>query len=125
MSAVDRQIGYARANRIPWGVSESAFYQFDAGRGYQYRAFGVPGLGLKRGLGDDLVVAPYASLLALSIRPRAVLDNLNQLETLGAMGRYGLFDAIDYTRSRLPMGRRHAIVRTYMAHHQSMTYSRL
>jgi cyclic beta-1,2-glucan synthetase len=119
-AAVDRQIGYARSRGVPWGISESAFYQFGANREYQYRAFGVPGLGLKRGLGEDLVVAPYASLLALPFRPQDVLRNIERLEELGMLGRYGLFDAVDYTRSRLPLGKRCALVRSYMAHHQGM-----
>ncbi|MFQ5654565.1 MAG: glucoamylase family protein, partial [Planctomycetota bacterium] len=81
------------------------------------------GLGLKRGLGEDLVIAPYASILALSIRPREVVENLRELRDLGAIGRYGLYESIDYTASRLPEGRDHAIVRSHMAHHQGMILS--
>ena len=119
-AAVDRQIAYARREGIPWGISESSYYQFDANRGYQYKAFGVPGLGLKRGLADDFVVAPYASILALPFRPKAVMENLDRLDELQAKGQYGLYESIDYTASRLPLGQRHALVRTYMAHHQAM-----
>jgi cyclic beta-1,2-glucan synthetase len=119
-AAVDRQIAYGRREGVPWGVSESSYYQFDANRGYQYKAFGVPGLGLKRGLADDLVITPYASMLALAIRPEAVMDNLDRLEELQAVGQYGLYESIDYTASRLPLGQRRALVRTYMAHHQAM-----
>ncbi|MBN1641383.1 MAG: cellobiose phosphorylase [Anaerolineae bacterium] len=119
-AVVDRQIQYARSRGVAWGISESAFYQFGANRDYQYRAFGVPGLGLKRGLGQDLVVTPYASLLALPYRPQAVLRNVRRLADMGMLGRYGFFEAVDYTRSRLPLGKRSALIRSYMAHHQGM-----
>jgi cyclic beta-1,2-glucan synthetase len=119
-AAVDRQIAYGRREGVPWGISESSYYLFDANRGYQYKAFGVPGLGLKRGLADDLVVTPYASILALPIRPEAVMENLDRLDELQANGQYGLYESVDYTASRLPLGQRHAVVRTYMAHHQAM-----
>ena len=86
-SVVEDQMDYGRKHDIPWGVSESGYYHFDANMFYQYQAFGVPGLGFKRGLGDHQVIAPYASLLALGIKPRAVLDNLNRLQRDGAAGR--------------------------------------
>ena len=119
-AAVDRQIAYARQKGVPWGVSESGYFGFDANQNYQYRAFGVPGLGLRRGLSDDLVVAPYASLLALHLRPHAVMKNVQRVTELRALGDYGLYEAIDYTRARIPPGQKHAIVRSYMAHHQGM-----
>ena len=119
-AVVDRQIAYGRVRGSPWGVSESGYYRFDASMNYQYQAFGVPGLGLKRGLGEDLVITPYASLLALSLRPKAVMDNLAALVKGGVLGLYGLYEAIDYTASRLSEGRRSAIIRSYMAHHQGM-----
>ncbi|RIK41851.1 MAG: hypothetical protein DCC55_10590 [Chloroflexi bacterium] len=119
-AAIDHQIAYGRQKGVPWGISESGFYAFDAAMSYQYRAFGVPGLGFKRGLGDDLVIAPYASLLALPFRPQAVFQNLQALKTLGLWGRYGLYEAVDFTRSRLKFGQEYAIVREYMAHHQGM-----
>ncbi len=119
-SVIDRQIEFARDKNIPWGISESGFYAFDAALNYQYRAFGVPGLGLRRGLGEDLVVTPYASLLALPIRPQPVLTNLQMLERLEMMGSFGLYEAIDYTPERLTVGREYAIVQSYMAHHQGM-----
>ena len=119
-TVVDRHIAYGAEKGVPWGVSEAAYHLFDPDLHYQYRAFGVPGLGFKRGLADDLVVAPYASMLALSHRPAAVMANLDHLRSLRAMGRYGLFESIDFTRARLPEGRSHAVVRTYMAHHQGM-----
>ncbi len=119
-AAIRRQIAYGRQKGVPWGISESGYYRFDAGMHYQYRGFGVPGLGLKRGLADDLVVTPYASLLALPFYPRDVLQNIAWLSELGMLGRYGLYEAIDYTRSRLPANQKSAIVRSFMAHHQGM-----
>ncbi|MFP3526433.1 glucoamylase family protein, partial [Pantoea sp. SIMBA_072] len=89
---------------IPWGVSESAYNALDAHLNYQYRAFGVPGLGLKRGLGEERVVAPYASALALLVAPGAACRNLQRLCTLGLAGRFGLYEAIYYSESRLPPG---------------------
>jgi cyclic beta-1,2-glucan synthetase len=118
--AVARQIAYGNQRGVPWGVSESGFYQFDAGQHYQYRGFGVPGLGLKRGLGEDVVVAPYASLLALSLRPLVVVQNIERLVKLGLLGQYGFYEAIDYTRSRLSPDQKSGIVRSYMVHHQGM-----
>ncbi len=119
-AAVAHQIAYARRKGVPWGISESGYYRFDAGMHYQYRGFGVPGLGLKRGLSEDTVIAPYASLLALSLRPQAVMDNIAKLAKLQMLGRYGFYEAIDYTRSRLSSGQEKAIVRSYMVHHQGM-----
>src|SRR5690606_35509476 len=118
--AIEQQIAYGRQRGVPWGISESGFYTFDAAMNYQYRAFGVPGLGLKRGLAEDLVVAPYASLLALPMRPKAVLDNMDALDRLGMLGRYGYYEAVDFTESRLRLSQEKAIVRSYMAHHQGM-----
>ena len=118
--AIEQQIAYGRQRGVPWGISESGFFTFDAAMNYQYRAFGVPGLGLKRGLAEDLVVAPYASLLALPIRPKAVLDNMDALDRLGMLGRYGYYEAVDFTESRLRLSQEKAIVRSYMAHHQGM-----
>lgn len=119
-AVVAHQIALGRQHRAPWGISESGYYAFDQNQKYQYKAFGAPGLGYKRGLGDDLVIAPYASLLAVAIAPRDVIRNIEQFTALGMLGRYGLYEAIDYTRQRLPPGQRHAIVREYMAHHQAM-----
>ena len=83
--AVRHQIAYGKAKGVPWGISESGFYLFDANQNYQYRAFGVPGLGFKRGLGDDLVIAPYASLMAIGYDPHAVAQNLTRLMKLNAL----------------------------------------
>ena len=119
-AAVEQQIAYARNLGVPWGISESGYYRFDPDLKYQYQAFGVPALGLKRGLDEDLVIAPYASLLAISIQPQAVMDNIHRLEDLGAVGRFGLYEALDFTHARMRTGRRFQIVRSYMAHHQGM-----
>ena len=118
--AVEAQIAHGEASRAPWGISESAYARVDAHHTYQYRSFGVPGLGFKRGLEDDRVVAPYASMMALSLRPRAVMDNLARLERMGALGTYGLFEAVDLHPDRAPDGRSFEVVRSYMAHHQGM-----
>jgi cyclic beta-1,2-glucan synthetase len=118
---VDAQIAYARRRNEPWGVSESAYARLDAHQTYQYRSFGVPGLGFKRGLEDDRVVTPYASILALAVRPRAVLENVAALDAMGMCGTYGLFEALDFAPERaLPDGGAVTVVRSYMAHHQGM-----
>ncbi|HEX7600240.1 MAG TPA: glucoamylase family protein, partial [Polyangiaceae bacterium] len=118
--AVEAQIAYGKRTRAPWGISESAYARLDAQQTYQYQAFGVPGLGFKRGLEEDHVVAPYASLLALSLRPRAVLDNVIALESMGMQGTYGLFEALDMHPDRTREGKPFEVVRSYMAHHQGM-----
>ncbi|NTV85378.1 MAG: cyclic beta 1-2 glucan synthetase, partial [Burkholderiaceae bacterium] len=120
-AAVSRQIEYGRQRAVPWGISESCYNATDMHQVYQYRAFGVPGLGFKRGLGDDLVIAPYASALALTVMPREACHNLQTLADHGFLGAYGFYEAIDYTPTRVPRGKPHAIVRTFMAHHQGMS----
>ncbi len=120
-AAVARQIAYGNQRGVPWGVSESGYNTIDASRNYQYHAFGVPGLGLKRGLSEDLVVAPYASALALMVEPEAACTNLQRLSASGLEGRFGFYEAIDYTPSRLLRGQTGAIVRSFMAHHQGMS----
>ena len=120
-AAVARQIQYGQQRDVPWGMSESGYNTVDVHLNYQYRAFGVPGLGLKRGLVDDLVVAPYASALALMVMPEAACLNLQRLAALGAEGQFGLHEAIDYTPTRQRRGESHALVRSYMAHHQGMS----
>ena len=117
---VARQMRYATALGVPWGISESGFNARDLAQAYQYSSFGVPGLGLKRGLGDDLVVAPYATALAAMIEPKEAARNFVRLRKAGASGRYGFREALDYTERRLPEGASVAIVRSYMAHHQGM-----
>lgn len=122
---IARQISYGRERGIPWGISESAYNITDAHFTYQYRAFGVPGLGLKRGLAEDLVVAPYASALALLLRPDAACRNLRELARIGASGRYGFYESLDFTPARVPADARFAVVRAFMAHHQGMTFTAL
>lgn len=119
-AAVAYQIAYGQEKGVPWGISESGYYAFDANQNYQYRAFGAPRLGLKRGLADDLVVAPYASLLALPVRPQEVLCNIHALRALGMLGRYGFYESVDFTTAHLAVGQRYAIVRSFMSHHQAM-----
>ena len=120
-AAVARQIEYGHQLGIPWGVSESGYNVLDMQLNYQYRAFGVPGLGLKRGLGEDVVVAPYASALALMVAPEAATRNLQRLAGIGLAGRFGLYEAVDYTVARLPRGQTFAVIRSFMAHHQGMS----
>ena len=119
-AAVNRQIAYGRECGVPWGMSESGYNTLDAALNYQYRAFGVPGLGLKRGLTEDVVVAPYASALALMVAPEAACLNLERLAAAGLEGKYGFYEAVDYTASRLQRGQSNAVVRSFMAHHQGM-----
>ena len=120
-AAVERQIEYGETRNVPWGISESGYNVVDAHMNYQYRAFGVPGLGLKRGLAEDVVIAPYASGLALMVAPKQACANLQRLAAAGFEGKYGFYEAIDYTPSRVPRGQANAIVRSYMAHHQGMS----
>ena len=115
-----RQRDYAEKMGKPWGISESQYNVRDLEQTYQYSSFGVPDLGYKRGLGDNLVIAPYATGLAAMIDPAAAAANFDRMATLGARGTYGWYEAIDFTRTRLPEGTRMAIVQAYMAHHQGM-----
>ena len=121
-TAVQGQIAYGRKRGVPWGMSESGYNAIDVRLNYQYRAFGVPGLGLKRGLADDLVIAPYASALALMVAPEEACLNLQRLVAEGLEGKYGFYEAIDYTPSRLPRGQSSVVVRSFMAHHQGMSF---
>ncbi|HEX6706100.1 MAG TPA: glucoamylase family protein [Albitalea sp.] len=120
-AAVERQIHYGKQRGVPWGISESGYNATDTQLNYQYRAFGVPGLGLKRGLAEDLVVAPYATVMALMVDPKAAHQNLVRLRDEGLAGTFGYYEAIDYTPARLPRGQKGAVVRSYMAHHQGMS----
>jgi cellobiose phosphorylase len=124
--AVRRQIDYGASRGVPWGISESAFAVVDRLGNYQYKAFGVPGLGLKRGLGEELVIAPYATALAALVDAPEAVRNLRRLQGLGLEGRYGLYEAIDFTPRRAsaegqPVGSDGTIVRAYLAHHQGMS----
>jgi cyclic beta-1,2-glucan synthetase len=118
---VFRQIEYGAERGVPWGVSESAYYARDIDFTYQYSSFGVPGLGLKRGLSQDLVIAPYATALAAMVEPNAAVENLAVLTRAGGLGAYGFYEALDYTSSRLPEGKDVGVVRAFMAHHQGMS----
>lgn len=122
---VREQIAYASKHQIPWGISESGFYVFDYQFNYQYRAFGVPALGLKREIVENRVIAPYATFLALQYAPHAATRNLEALARWGAGGIYGMYEALDFTPSRLSRGQRVAVVRSYMAHHQGMSLAAL
>ncbi|MUT64825.1 glucoamylase family protein [Paenibacillus sp. NEAU-GSW1] len=120
-AVVDRQIDYARQHNVPFGISESGYYAFDHQMNYQYRAFGVPGLGFKRGLEQDLVLAPYATVMALPYAPKEGLQALGQMEQLGARGKYGYYEALDFTPRRMQSGRKNEVIRSFMAHHQGMS----
>ena len=118
---IRKQISYGRSKHIPWGISEAAYNARDREMTYQYTNFGVPGLGLKRGLAQNTVIAPYATVLAAQYMPREAVANLERLESIGGLGRYGYYDAIDFTPQRVPEGARQAVVHNYMAHHQGMS----
>src|SRR5262249_11533706 len=135
-NVVRRQIEYARSLGVPWGISESGFNWVDRSGHYQYRAFGVPGLGLKRGLGDDIVISPYSTMLAAMIDPVPAAKNLRELARTGMLGPYGFYEALDYSSRRRmeeagepgPPVREPgdspdapAIVRSFLAHHQGMS----
>lgn len=120
-AAVNRQIEYGNQCGVPWGISESGYNAVDIHLNYQYRAFGVPGLGLKRGLGDDLVIAPYASVMALMVAPEKACLNLQKLAAQGMVGKFGFYEAVDYTPSRVRRGETRAVVRSFMAHHLGMS----
>lgn len=119
---VQRQMSYARKLNMPWGISESGYNAHDFNLNYQYRAFGVPGLGLKQGLENDRVIAPYACVLAAMVMPRQSLANFQELENIGALSEYGFYEALDFTPERIPANSRYVIVKSHMAHHQGMIF---
>ncbi len=121
-AVVRRQIEYGRENGIAWGISESAYNARDLQLNYQYAPFGVPGLGLKRGLAEDLVIAPYSTALALSFAPREAIANLRRFAKEGMFARYGFYEAVDYTKNRLPPKQLFARIESYMSHHQGMIF---
>ncbi|HZJ09740.1 MAG TPA: glucoamylase family protein [Trueperaceae bacterium] len=121
-SAIAQQIAYGEQHGVPWGISESAFALTDAQHNYQYRAFGVPELALARDPGTDLVIAPYATLMALQLVPQQALANLDRIEEIGGAGLYGFYDAIDFTPTRSARGGGPTVVRSYMAHHHGMSF---
>ncbi|MBL9167565.1 MAG: hypothetical protein JNN07_07470 [Verrucomicrobiales bacterium] len=120
-AVVEQQIEYGRVREVPWGISESGYNRTDVQFNYQYRAFGVPGLGLKRGLSEDLVVAPYATAMALMVAPVDACENLQRLAQEGRVGTCGFYEAVDYTPARLPPDGRSATIRSFMIHHQAMS----
>lgn len=120
MTVIKSQIEYGNSRKLPWGTSESGFYMFDQNLNYQYKAFGVPDLGLKRGLINDMVVSPYSTILALPFNPSASIANLKKLVKIGAEGMFGLFEALDYTPQRILPNMNHAVVESFMSHHQGM-----
>jgi cyclic beta-1,2-glucan synthetase len=119
-SAIALHRAFADTHQLPWGISESAYYQLDEQQVYAYRAFGVPGLGFKRDLGERMVVAPYASIMALPFEPSAVVDNLRRIKSLRGLGLYGYYEALDFGRRGSESGRRARIVKAWMSHHQGM-----
>ncbi|MGI6449687.1 MAG: GH36-type glycosyl hydrolase domain-containing protein [Desulfitobacteriia bacterium] len=120
-SVVKIQQQYAQKEQAPWGISESGFFSYDIHSNYQYKAFGVPGLGLKRGLAKDMVISPYSTFMALAVNPQSSIANLKQMKEKGFKGIYGLYEAIDYTKSRVPYNAEFSVVKSYMAHHQGMS----
>lgn len=120
-SVIQAQKKYAKLRKIPWGISESAYYHFDSSMNYQYKAFGVPGIGLKRGLVDELVVSPYSTVMALPFDITGGIENLKELINLGMLSTYGFYEALDYTRERVPKGKFYSPVKCFMVHHQGMS----
>ncbi len=118
--AIMSQQEYAKSLNIPWGISEAAFNLRDLNNNYQYKAFGIPWLGLKRGLADEMVVSSYGAMLAINDFPKETVENLKKLEKEGLYDKYGFYESVDYTASRLKKGENKAIVKTYMAHHQGL-----
>lgn len=122
---VHTQKRYGKHRKIPWGISESGYSAFDINLNYQYKAFGVPEIGLKRGLGNDVVVSPYSSVLAVTLDPSGVARNVRELEKMGMDGDYGFYEAVDFTPSRLDRNSENTIVKSFMAHHQGMSLAAL
>ncbi|NEZ46769.1 cyclic beta 1-2 glucan synthetase [Clostridium niameyense] len=118
-SVIKAQKNYTK--NIPWGISESGYYNFDADSNYQYKAFGVPGIGIKRGLSRDLVISPYSTILALQRDVKSAMNNINKLISIKTLGRYGFYEAIDYTKNRLSKEQDKAVVKSFMVHHEGMS----
>lgn len=119
---IQKQIEYGKKRSVPWGISESGYSLTDADLNYQYKAFGVPGTGFKRGLGEDLVISPYSTMMALMVEPELAYNNLQTLKAAGFEGRYGFYEAVDYTSARLQRKQSHTVVKSFMAHHQGMGF---
>lgn len=122
-TVIESQMKYGKMRGLPWGTSESGYYTFDLLLNYQYKAFGVPDLGLKRGLINDMVVSPYSVMLALPFSPENSIENLKSLSQFGIEGKYGFYEAIDFTPERLTYDNNYALVESFMAHHQGMILS--
>jgi len=118
--ALNSQIKYAKTIGVPWGVSESAFAVQDNEQHYQYKAFGIPWLGLKRGLNDNMVISPYSSLICLNYSPKKVYNNIKALKKYNSYSTYGFYEAIDFTKKHIGKDKKFEVVKTYMAHHQGM-----
>ena len=119
---IKSQIKYAKMLGIPWGISESAYNIKDLNNNYQYKAFGIPWLGLKRGLEDELVISPYSTFLSLEYEGKNAIDNLKEIESIGGVGKYGFYESIDFTKNRLKVDENYAVVKCFMAHHQGLTF---
>lgn len=120
-TVVNKQIEYGKRFQVPWGISESGYNARDLQFNYQYGPFGVPGLGLKRGLSHDLVISPYSTILAAMVNPHSALENLKRLADTNLLTTYGYFEAVDYTPERVPEKQKFAVIRSFMAHHQGMS----
>tara|TARA_B110001454_G_scaffold219197_1_gene251435 strand:- start:24390 stop:33101 length:8712 start_codon:yes stop_codon:yes gene_type:complete len=120
-TVVEGQIAYGNEHRIPWGVSEAGYNARDLQMNYQYGPFGVPGFGLKRGLSHDLVISPYSTVLAAMVKPHAAIENMKRLIKDNLLSAHGFYEAVDYTRERLPQNEKFAVIRSFMAHHQGMS----
>jgi cellobiose phosphorylase len=112
---------YGRARNMPWGASESSFHSLDVNLDYQYKAIGVPWLGLKRGLVEDAVTSPYSTFMALMVSFRDAFENIKLLQKEGLEGPYGFYEAADYTPERTNFQARKVIIKSFMAHHEGMT----
>ncbi|MHB8963881.1 MAG: GH36-type glycosyl hydrolase domain-containing protein, partial [Saccharofermentanales bacterium] len=121
VAMVEGQIRYGKKKNVPWGISEAQYYRFDTDANYQYRAFGVSELSFQSIMQSNLVIAPYATMLALSIMPKETIENMKLLISLGAEDEYGFFESIDFTVPDTSQHKRYSIIRSYMAHHQGMS----
>jgi len=119
-AAVLQHIRYGSNMHLPWGVSESQYYRFDLDSNYQYKAFGVPELRLQPSVSNTMVVAPYATMLALEFAGAEAQANLKRLKELGAFGVYGFYESIDFSGPDAVTLKPYCIVKSFMAHHQGM-----
>ena len=124
-ASIAAQIEYGKQKGIPWGISESGYHEFDLNLNYQYRSFGVPDIGMKSGLSKDMVVAPYATLMAMPFAPEQACENIDKLCAIGMLGEYGMYEAVDFTPARRQDKDGFRIVKSYMIHHQGMALAAL